>query len=69
MYIFVYMLFCREPQGRLVRQLGHPLKIKSLLTLLKMKSLLTYLLTYNRDFFRFSLIQKYRELRKFVDVI
>ena len=35
MYIFVlYMLFCRGPQGRLVRQLSHPLKIKSLLTYL-----------------------------------
>ena len=34
MYIFVYMLFCRGPQGRLVRQLSHSLKIKSLLTYL-----------------------------------
>ena len=34
MYIFVlYMLFCRGLQGRLVRQLSHPLKIKSLLTI------------------------------------
>ena len=38
MYTFVYMLFCRGPQGRLVRQLSHPFIIKSLL----IKSLLTY---------------------------
>ena len=36
MYIFVYMLFCRGPQGKLVRQLSHPLKMKSLLTYLLM---------------------------------
>ena len=34
MYIFVYMFFCRGTQGRLVRHLCHPLKIKSLLTYL-----------------------------------
>ena len=36
----IIMLFCRGPQERLVRHLSHPLKIKSLLT---------YLLTYCSD--------------------
>ena len=34
MYIFVYILFWRGPQGRLVRPMSHPLKIKSLFTYL-----------------------------------